>query len=503
MCSGLLDNQFGSRLPSSYALKEIGPNWYRYRIARNWRKKLANFRSDSNWTKELAILRSVTRLRHRNILRFVAAFRKGDSEVPYHYLIYEWADGGSLRDFWNSHIRPESTSVLVEEVVAQLVALADALFTIHYSSKLGAGILHGGLKPENILRFKAGVPGLLGTLKIGDWGFPNEKSLNTVLENDQSTYRASRKYEPPEMREGVHVVGRNTTLKTRSRLCDIWSFGCIMLEFIVWLAEGTHGLTKLDTSVGDTENNQFWEQRRGDRLDINAQLQVRDSIRHKMDELDSPATGMMPELRELLHFVRNRALVIHLPTYLAALEPRDVEGLEVGDLARLDYALEGKDLKGLEPRVLARLKFNLEVGGRTGLKLGDLALLDSASTELTSSTPYPRDETTDDEVQLSRPTTTEWIRSFESYHSRSTNRHTEVVEITKTKEPPKDNKQFDDLDTQSTTEDMFLVGSISQESRADVTPNRLLEALRPKEPPRAKTTELLKTMRQIMRLSKQ
>ncbi|KAG6354508.1 hypothetical protein INS49_004525 [Diaporthe citri] len=431
------DNLFGSKMPSSYALKQIRPN-------ESDHQKVIN-----NWTKELANLRSVTRLKHPNILRFVTAFRRGDGELRDHYLICEWADGGSLRDFWNDHKSPETTPGLVKEVVAQLLGLADALCTLHYSPELKEGIVHGDLKPENILRFRpeGGGPGLLGTLKIGDWGLSKEKECKTADQNNASIYRASIRYEPPEMSEGVFVVGRNTLLKTRSRLYDIWSFGCIMLEFIVWLAEGTVGLKNLETLLGGSGNNQFWEKRLGARLDVNAQLQVRASISRKMDELDNQAVCKIVALKKLLHFVRNRALVVHLPTYLAALEP------------------------------------------------DELARLNAADAELYGPTHGPRDEPAEGGFGFSRAQTVDFINSINSYDSE--NPHAEAAEIVE--EPPQPPSSSANLKSRSTPEGKPTIEVTGPDSAP--TPTARLKVAEPNESPRAKATELLKTMRDIMGLA--
>ncbi|KAL1868947.1 hypothetical protein Daus18300_005783 [Diaporthe australafricana] len=416
-------NLFGSKMPSSYALKQIRPN------SSDPQKVV------TNWTKELANLRSVTRLKLPNILRFVTAFRRESGKTLDHYLICEWADGGDLRSFWNSEKSPKATPGLVEEVVTQLFGLAEALCTLHYWSE--GGIVHGDLKPENILRFKTegSRPGLLGTLKIGDWGLSKEKDCKTADQNNASIYRGSIKYEPPEMSEGVLVMGRNTLLKTRSRLYDMWSFGCIMLEFIVWLAEGAVGLASFETLIGVSGNNQFWEKQIGNHLGVNAQLQVRASIRRKMDELDQQAACKGTALGDLLHFVRNRALVVHLPTYLAALEPGDLKGLKPDELARLN----------------------------------------SVGAALPWSTSRSQDEPVDGGFGLNRAQTMDWINSINSYDSE--NPHAEAAEI------------VEKLTIEVTGPDSSPASTSS------------LEVVEPNEPPRAKATELLKTMRQIMMLA--
>lgn len=333
---------------------------------------------------------------------------------------------------------------LIKEVVTQLRDLADALCTLHYSPDLRAGIVHGDLKPENIIRFKpeGGSPRLLGTLKIGDWGLSKEKDCKTTDQNIASIgYRASIRYEPPEMSEGVPVVGRDTPLKSRSRLYDVWSLGCIMLEFIVWLVEGTNGLSKLSKMLGRSGNNQFWEKRHGVRLGVNEQLQVRSSILDKMEELSKHPACRVPALRDLLHLVRNRALVVHLPTYLAALTLEDMKYLE-----------------------------------------SDRARLESADAKPSQSAPGPR-------RGFNRAQTIDWLKSS-SFDSEDP--HAEAVEIVEEEGLP----NLESQPASEETQPKIQITGPDASPTPTASPNVVAE---PKQLPRAKATELLKAMRDIVK----
>jgi serine/threonine protein kinase len=292
---------FVKSLPEFYAIKQIYPN------TANQEQVV------KNWTKELENLRAVTSLQLPHVLRFITAFRRGDSPKQDHFLLCEWADGGNLRDVWMRNKSPVLTGRLVRQTIAQLQGLADALYHIHYSEKLAQteGIIHGDLKPENILCFKSNdEDDILGTLKIGDWGLAKEKDIKTRDQQHASIYRASIKYEPPEMSEGV-LVGTNEILKTRSRLYDIWSMGCIMLELVIWLVKGTKRLSKLHEDIG---SNQFWEVAK-----LLGKPEVRAFITRAMDELASePACRTNSALGDVLDLIRTRLLVVRLPKNLAS-----------------------------------------------------------------------------------------------------------------------------------------------------------------------------------------
>lgn len=116
------------------------------------------------WNREAKAHQEMTKLRHRNIIKFFAAISRGSER----YLMLKWADGGNLMDFWRDN-EPRLTTTLVKDVIHQLYGLADALEKIHQMN-----YRHGDIKPENILRMRTEMkqPGSseldVGILKICD-----------------------------------------------------------------------------------------------------------------------------------------------------------------------------------------------------------------------------------------------------------------------------------------------------------------------------------------------
>lgn len=184
--------------------------------------------------------------------------------------MFPWADGDSLRDFWNTTPRPVTNAGTIMQAIDQLRGLADALATLHnfrgtqsadtdvhrdipviiqpagdaedeednmdeYMST--ESIRHGDLKPENILRFIDSSSGL-GMFKIGDMGLAKRHVAATVERRGTSMRYGTRRYEPPET---------GSTLEGRSRLYDLWSMGCITFEFMVWVLYGNDALVKFST----------------------------------------------------------------------------------------------------------------------------------------------------------------------------------------------------------------------------------------------------------------
>ncbi|KAF4952468.1 hypothetical protein FGADI_6702 [Fusarium gaditjirri] len=198
---------------------------------------------------EARALSNCRHVKHENMLPCIAAIKMGLS----HYFLFPWADGGNLRDFWQSEPSPKLSSNLTMDALQQLCGLSEALEFLHkYTSQAhpdpstareeGGGIRHGDLKPENILRFRSPIPSELGTLKIADMGLAKHHEVSTRLrQNMTSTKYGTLRYEPPE-------TAVNKT-KATSRLYDVWSMGCIILEFVVWLLDGQQGLDDFNDSI--------------------------------------------------------------------------------------------------------------------------------------------------------------------------------------------------------------------------------------------------------------
>ncbi|KAL1799029.1 hypothetical protein ACET3X_003066 [Alternaria dauci] len=201
-----------------------------------------------HWEKEVKALRTMNKLNQEHIVRFITAFRRrrehGGDE---HYLMFEWADGGNLRNLWKRMPSPTLTAPLVKDVIRQVMGLAKALDAAHNLNATGASYRHGDLKPENILVFNKG--GLIGTLKIGDWGEAREHGQATEMRPSKTTAKyGTRRYEAPEVETGVTAKWLGQSTKRRSRLYDIWAMGCITLELTIWLLYGADGLSRFDHS---------------------------------------------------------------------------------------------------------------------------------------------------------------------------------------------------------------------------------------------------------------
>jgi len=197
--------------------------------------------------REVDSLARMNQLRDKHIVQFITSFQRGTKEDVEYYVLFEWADGGNLGDFWKLHTS-ERTASLTKWMTEQLYGLAKALSRAH---NLGddASYRHGDLKPGNILWFRGSAQsgGGYGTLKMGDWGEAKYHLENTRLRHENTTGKPStRRYEPPET--GLQRLQPVGSRHVRSRLYDLWGMGCIIFESVIWLLYGSEGLRRFNHS---------------------------------------------------------------------------------------------------------------------------------------------------------------------------------------------------------------------------------------------------------------
>ncbi|KXH43894.1 serine/threonine protein kinase [Colletotrichum salicis] len=159
------------------------------------------------------------------------------------YLLFPWADGGSLFDLWENHdLYHDSTEhyppwYSVQWMIDQCYYIADALATVHgYDSREGGrsseAQLHLDIKPENVVCFRKSQGGKVSyELKLTDFGlskpFDRSSSIRPRQKAETKTYR------PPE---------RDLKGSTVDEPFDIWCLGCLFLDFITWAIEGWGGV---------------------------------------------------------------------------------------------------------------------------------------------------------------------------------------------------------------------------------------------------------------------
>ncbi|CAN9389434.1 unnamed protein product [Alternaria alternata] len=239
--------------------------------------------------KSLTLLREhLQRYRSKNIIKPISGYKIGHCRC----LIFAWADGGNLGGYWEKHPTRARERDDILWQLRQFEGICSALKELH-----GNNIRHGDLKPENILWFDS--ENKKGTLQIADLGLAtfHEKEASTKNRQGMPTQTPSgtSRYEPPEMDDQ-----RNKS-DPRSRQYDIWSFGCVVFELLLWLAYGPNGI-----KIFRRYTPYFWQKvfERGSN-----RYMIHDYVEATMEALDSEfKTGTAH--KDLLNLVRSRLLVV-------------------------------------------------------------------------------------------------------------------------------------------------------------------------------------------------
>jgi serine/threonine protein kinase len=196
----------------------------------------------------------------------------------HYHLVFPFANT-NLRGYWNDTGLPYWNKDTYCWFLHQIRGIASGLNAIHnYNTNLPlfgtrltmpgsnitqSGLLkvdkgedkygrHGDIKPENILwSNELAGSGVVGKLQITDLGCGRFHNLESRSGVNAAGIPKTPTYMPPEVPLGHGI----------SRAYDIWSFGCVVLEFVTWLLEGpqsiygfssARGLTALDGINDDT-----------------------------------------------------------------------------------------------------------------------------------------------------------------------------------------------------------------------------------------------------------
>ncbi|KAI0599392.1 hypothetical protein F4775DRAFT_583271 [Biscogniauxia sp. FL1348] len=188
---------------------------------------------------------------------FETPYTSGDMPFRNYYLIFEWADM-SLRDLWNrDHPTIIEQDVLSQWVAQQCQGLAEALDIIHEfkAHRRRSDIesrthgFHGDIKPENILWYSnwKGCDYSFGVLQITDFGLSSFHNTATAL--DIKARMLDHTYSPPES-----ILARRI-----SQSLDIWTLGCLFLEFAAWLGKGIRGVDEFEEARMTKQSLTGWE----------------------------------------------------------------------------------------------------------------------------------------------------------------------------------------------------------------------------------------------------
>lgn len=177
------------------------------------------------------MLRKFSGSEHPNMISLLATYEQSNK----FNLIFPWAKADLLRYWKTVNPKPRFDKTTVLWFAEQCRGIASGLSAIHrYGSgeslpslSLGDPAVyarHGDIKPENILWFPEADSSLVGgTLKLSDFGTAD------LAIGGQETMAFSPTYRAPEIEIPGSRIGR---------AYDMWSLGCLYLDFITWLLGG-------------------------------------------------------------------------------------------------------------------------------------------------------------------------------------------------------------------------------------------------------------------------
>lgn len=182
---------------------------------------------------------------HKHLVRLLLSYELAGE----FFMIFPWAQG-NLAQFWETNpSNPESRDDL-SWFIQQCQGMANGLRKVHKDNSwpprrcsIGDTSLvdarnrgrHGDIKPENILFF-AEAGQARGHLVIADFTLMRFHSMDTVDCTEASKVGFSRTYCPPEVEAGPRT--------SVNQKYDIWTLGCVYLEFITWYLIGYDAIRK-------------------------------------------------------------------------------------------------------------------------------------------------------------------------------------------------------------------------------------------------------------------
>ncbi|KAJ0109013.1 hypothetical protein J7T55_005562 [Diaporthe amygdali] len=200
--------------------------------------------SRTKFSKEIEILKAFARAGHPHLIRLLTTYTWRGHD----HLLFPWAEG-NLQDFWRycpdpaAIKEPKAGLDLTRRTLEQCLGLADALKHLHLLLKLQNRIevedtcdtinygRHGDIKPQNILWFHHKDDNEdKSILKIADFGLAKFHS-SSVDQNGRETRGGTETYAAPELKH--HPPEHRL-----SSAYDIWSLGCVLMEFACWITGG-------------------------------------------------------------------------------------------------------------------------------------------------------------------------------------------------------------------------------------------------------------------------
>lgn len=237
-------------------------------------KKL-HFHDEDEFQKERTILVALEAKGNKHLVKLLFSYEHKGS----YHLVFRRATG-NLREFWELNPHPQFRPDSILWSLRQMIGITQGLRIIHNFQVLipltvtevemetpqGKAKMsvsngeerfgrHGDLKPENILWFRDSTGGVF---QITDFGLASFHGRDTRTKAAPYTIYSSPTYEPPECHIHLPV----------SRAYDLWSLGCLFLEWVSWMLNGWQAIddfsrSRLEQSLimnkdGIISDDYFW-----------------------------------------------------------------------------------------------------------------------------------------------------------------------------------------------------------------------------------------------------
>lgn len=323
----------------STAVFEIAVKTLAGTVAGSTDKELRNF-----FDKERQALEKMRDLQHAHLIQAIAIYARGNSERCF---VFPWAPKGNLRQYWqaDSSRNGPATKEVMSWALDQVKGIADGLCKLHATNTR-----HGDVKPENILIFDGNSKsGPCPFLVVADVGIAKYHAFETSMRKSQGLATTNRtgtvRYQPPEI---DMYEPKQISLKY-----DSWSLGCVLLEFVIWLLQGSSGQKRFEEDRKQARaSDRFWDRDTNHNNNPIPHAIVTRWITNLKSNLPEGSA-----LWDLLEIVRLRLLVgpVELRAYIHDVLP-ELQGIDDSCLTNPSYLWNSAELSLTESR-----KYTVEV----------------------------------------------------------------------------------------------------------------------------------------------
>lgn len=205
--------------------------------------KRLHSQNEEAFKREVEMLNKFSGNKHDHLISLLATYEQFDR----FFLVFDWAEA-DLQGYWRTfNPAPSFDLNTVLWMARQCKGIASGIIKIHahvstYVKKdpnpaANQNVVfghHGDIKPENVLWFPRPSQAERtseGTLKLSDFGLAEFSIHQTTSMPQKSKWGVSLGYRAPEsdLKQGS-AIGRSY---------DIWTLGCLYLEFITWILGGS------------------------------------------------------------------------------------------------------------------------------------------------------------------------------------------------------------------------------------------------------------------------